>query len=208
MKWQSPRWLTRLKALNSGAEDFTVPGVSHVQLVSDRQFDGSREAAPFARHSAFLAAAGAGVHNFVEVVGTGQESLRFLLHQARLETQMANLLTGFFSWAVVNGAGLTTATRVATTPTFRDVDPQITPQLFVGTITTANLPASRTILPRANAIGQTNASPSFPTCVTDVKPLRGLPFAAEWNGPLSLIFYQETANEIVAYDVAWQAIRA
>lgn len=206
--YQNAGWLSRLMSLarpgNPEAEF-----VANVNVVNDARWRSSRERAPYAAMSNFALAAGAGVHNFVEIGGLDPLGYVGLLHYARFEAQQSNQITGLISWVLADGAALTTATRVATTPLILDSEPADGPsiQLFEGTIATANIPATAENLPKSNAIGQTLATPAFPTAITEIPPLQGLPFAMSWLGPRRLIFFGGN-NETLQYYLAWQAMRA
>jgi len=205
--FQDARWLRRLWSLAKPGDPI-AEYISNVQLVQDRSWASSRERAPHAQHALGVAAAGAGVHNFFEIGGTdGLGPTLNLLHFARLIGAPTNMLTGTFSWALADGAALTTATRAAVTPTFVDPDPDVTPVLFVGTIATANIPAAAATLPLSDHLGETGATPVYDLAVTNVEPLVGLPFAASWDGPRNLIFFG-AANELSVVRLAWQAIRS
>lgn len=205
--FQDAGWLRRLWSLAKPG-DPVVDYVTNVQVVNDRAYGSSRERAPYAQHGGLITAGGPGVHNFVEIRGADALGpTTNLLHACRWEEAMANQLTGIFTWALADGAALTTATRVATTPMIVDSDPDVACQLFVGTIATANIPAAAIAMPHTNGIGQTAATPSFPTGVSEWLPLGGLPFCASWLGPRSLILFGG-ANQLSLYSIAWQAMRS
>lgn len=204
--FQDAGWIRRLWSLAKPGDPL-AQYVSNVNIVNEGSYRGTRERAPFAMHSQLAFPAGAGVHNFMEIGGLDPLGpTQNLLHYARIEEGQAAALTGLIQWVIADGAALTTATRVATTPMFRDSDPDVTPQLFLGTIATANIPATAQIIPRSNSLGRTGATPVFDDSVTEVLPLRGLPFAATWTGPSRLIFFGE-ANTMTTFMMAWQAIR-
>lgn len=204
--FQDAGWLRRLWSLATPG-DPVAEYVSNVNVVNDGAYRGSRERAPFAMHNQLLFAAGAGVHNFVEIGGLDRLApTRNMLHYARFEEGQAGALTGLVQWVIADGAALTTVTRAAATPVFADADPDVTPQIFIGTIATANIPATAQILPRSNALGRTGATPVFDAGITEVLPLKSLPFAATWLGPNRLIFIGG-ANEITTFMLAWQAVR-
>lgn len=204
--FQDAGWIRRLWSLAKPG-DPVAEYVANVNIVNEGAYRGTRERAPFAMHSQLAFGAGAGVHNFMEIRGFDPLGpTQNLLHYARIEEGQVGALTGLVQWVIADGAAITTATRVATTPMFRDSDPDVTPQLFIGTIATANIPATAQILPRSNALGRTGATPVFDQSVTELWPLGALPFAASWTGPNSLIFYGE-ANTATTFLMAWQAIR-
>jgi len=204
--FQDARWLRRLWSL-AAPGDPTAPFIANVQLVNDRSYGSSRERAPYAHHSAVAFGAGAGVHNFVEIGAIdGIGPTRNLLQQAIFEVGQANILTGVVRWVIADGAALTTATRVAVTPVISDNDPDITPVIFTGTIATANIPAAAATIPRTNGIGQTAATPSFPSAMTQLPPCAGLNFCASWLGPSNLLFFSGD-NEFFAFVIAWQGMR-
>jgi hypothetical protein len=206
--FQDARWLRRLWSL-AAPGDPDARYIANVQVINDRAYGSSRERAPHAQHSNTIAAPAAGTHNFVEIGGLdGLGPTVNLLHHGAFEAQMSGVLTGIISWFLGSAGALTTATRVATAPKFIDPDSDVTPTLFQGTILTANLPASRTNLPRANGIGQTAATPTFATSVTTVERLGALPFAASWDGPQNLFFFSETDGVFLLYKLAWQAMRS
>lgn len=206
--YQNADWLSRLRSLATPGEP-TAPFVSNVSIVNDARWRSSRERAPYAAMSNLALAAGPGVHNFVEIGGSDPLGYIGLLHYARFEASQSNQITGLIAWVIADGASLTTASRTAVTPLARDSEPADGPQiqLFEGTIATANIPATAENLPKNNAIGQTAATPSFPTCITEIPPLQGLPFGMAWRGPGRLIFFGG-ANEQLSYYAAWQAMRA
>lgn len=204
--YQDAGWLRRLWSLARPGQPIS-DYVTNTNLVNDGAYRGSREQAPFALHNQLLFAAGAGVHNFIEIGGFDRLApTRNLLHYARFEEGQVGALTGLVQWVIADGAALTTASRAAATPVFLDSDPDVTPQVFVGTIATANIPATAQILPRSNCLGRTGATPVFDAGVTEVVPLKGLPFAASWTGPNRLIFFGGP-NEQTVFMTAWQAIR-
>lgn len=206
--FQDAAWLRRFWSLAKPG-DPVVDYVTSVQIVNDRRYASSRERAPYAGHAGLMVAAGAGVHNFVEIGGLdGLGATRNLLHRARFEVldDMATSLNGLLQAALVDGAALTTATRVATTPIFRDSDPDVTPVLFLGTIATANIPASAVILPRSTTLGLTGATPAFGSAVVDVDPC-ALGFAQTWSGPANVIFFGP-ADVSIIWKATWQAMRA
>lgn len=204
--FQDAGWVRRLWSL-ARPGDPVAEYVANINVVNDGAYRGSRERAPFAMHNQLLFAAGAGVHNFVEIGGFDQLGpTRNMLHYARFEEAQAGALTGLIQWVIADGAALTTASRAAATPVFVDADPDVTPQIFLGTIATANIPATAQILPKSNAIGNTAATPSFPAAITEVLPLKALPFATTWLGPNRLIMIGG-ANEMTTFLLAWQAIR-
>jgi len=205
--FQDSGWLRRLWSLAKPGDPVTE-FVQNVHLVQDRRWSSSRERAPYAAHSGFLLAAGAGVHNFVELRGVDALAATVnLLHACRWEEAMVNTLTGLMSWVIADGSALTTATRVNTTPAVADSDPDVRCELFIGTIATANIPASAVSMPRSNGIGQTAATPSFQSATTEFTPAAGLPFCLSWPGPRSLMLFGG-ANQISAFHVLWQAIRS
>lgn len=203
--FQDAGWLRRLRSL-------ALPGrakadeVQNVNLVNDRSYSSSRERAPYAFHSAIQAAGGAGIHNFFEI--TGIDSLgpapEKLLHRLWIQ---GNVGAGgqSFSIANVNGAALTTASRVATTPMLSDADSELTPQLFIGTIATANLP-TRFQLPQKETLFATAATPTVADQITWLDPLGTLPFALRWREN-SLIFFQDQADLAWIVQLAWQVMR-
>lgn len=200
-------WISRLWALGKPGAP-TTEYVQNVNLVNDRRYASSREHAPHAAHAGFLTAPAAGTHNFVELGGSDAlAAVVNLLHYMRVELSQANQLTGLLRIALADGAALTTATRTAVAPMFLDSDPDVVPALFEGTITTANIPASAEILPKSGSLGQTNATPAYPTAITELKQLGALPFALSWLGPRRLILFGGDA-EIMEYFVAWQAMRS
>lgn len=206
--FQDSAWLRRLWSLAKPGDPLT-DYVTNVQTVNDRGYASSRERAPYASASNSMIAQGAGVHNFVEIGGVDLLGpTTNLLHAMHFEVEQSTVLTGVVSWIVQDGAALTTVARVATTPTTLDPDPDVTPVLFIGSIATAQLPATRTQLPRFNSIGITAATPSFPTVTTEIPPCAGLPFAASWLGPRNLMFFSETPNVVWNWFMSWQAIRS
>lgn len=207
--FQDAGWLRRLRSL-------ALPGrakadeVQNVNIVNDRSYASSRERAPYAFHTVLVAAPGAGVHNFVEI--TGVDSLGVapekLLHRMFVQLPpLAGQDGAALSIANLNGAALTTATRVATTPMLLEADPELTPQLFIGTITTANLPATRANLPLKQVQEGTNATPEIVNCNTWLEPLVGLPFALRWREN-SIIFFWENADTLGVIELHWQIFRA
>lgn len=205
--YQNASWLSRLWNL-AKPEAPAAEYVSNVQVVNDRRWSSSREMAPYAAHGGLIAAPAAGSHNFVEIGGVDALGATLnLLHYGRFELGQANQLTGLVRIALADGSALTTASRTAVTPMFLDSDRDVSIALFEGVITTANLPATVEILPKSNSIGQTAATPAFPTAVTELAPLQALPFSASWNGPRNLMFFGGDA-EILTYWLVWQALRA
>jgi len=203
--FQDAAWLRRLWSL-------AIPGdpvaqyVSNVHLVNDRSYASSRERAPFAMHTALQVAAGAGSQNFVELGSTDPVGVENLLHRAVLEVGMSNVLTGLASWVIAPTASLTTATRVAVTPMARDADPDVTPFLFQGTLTNANVPATANVIPRINGVGQTAATPSFQTGVATIERAGPLPFGLRWPAGSSLFFFSGD-NQLWIYSLQWQGVR-
>lgn len=205
--YQDASWIRRLWSLAKPGDPI-AEYVSNVSVVNDRRFSSSRERAPYAWHSVLMGAAGAGIHNFLELQGLDALGPTVnLLHRFRGETAMANTLTGLITVAIADGAALTTATRVLTTPLVSDADPDVTPRLFLGTIASANIPAVSAVLPRSNAIGQTGATPTFSQAVSELEPTEALPFAVSWEGPASLMFFSG-ADELCIFEAVWQAMRA
>lgn len=204
--FQNAAWIRRLWALAQPG-DPVAQYVGNVQVVNDRAYASSRERAPYAAHEALLTAPAAGTHNFLEIGGLDQLGATLnLLHRLQVEHTSSGLAL-FCMLALADGAALTTATRVATTPRFLDADPDVVPQLFLGTITTANIPASATSIPRSTTLGSTAATPTFDQAVTEILPLPGVHVARSWLGPRNLMLFAPDAAYL-AFRVAWQAVRA
>jgi len=205
--FQNAGWLSRLWSLAKPGSPIAEL-ITNVQLVQDRSWSSSREHAPYAMHAGILSPAGAGVHNFVEIGGTDSLAPTLnLLHYGRLELTQSNTLTGLVSVVLQDGAGITTATRAAVTPIVRDADPDVAVTIFEGTIATANIPAAVEALPKSGVVGLTAATPSFPNAITEIPPLKGLPFAISWLGPRNLMLFSG-ADELMIYVLSWQAQRA
>lgn len=206
--FQDASWLRRLWALARPGDPAT-DYVTNVQLVNDRRYASSREAAPYASHGALAVAGGAGIHNFVEIGGFDRlAATQNFLHRARFEilVNMATSLDGLLQVSLTDGSTITTATRVATTPLLGDSDPDVTCRLFIGTIATANIPASAIALPRSATLGLTGATPAFGSSITDLDPTE-LGFAQTWIGPRNLMFFAP-ANTSILWKATWQAMRA
>lgn len=204
--FQDASWVRRLWSLGFPGQPI-AKAVANVNVVSDMAYRSSRERAPYASHSGVQTAPGAGIHNFIEITGTDAlgVSPEKLLHFVRIQ-QNVGASGNSVSIALADGAALTTATRVATTPMFIDNDQELTPQLFLGTIATANIPAGAVALPFATNL--TNpATPAVTDVITDIESLRALPFAARWREN-SLIFFAGQAALAQVFRVAWQIYRA
>lgn len=203
-------WWRRLVQLSSGQDDPRVPGVTHVNIVQDSSWRGSRERGPLAQHAVQLAAGGAGIHGFFEIRGSdtmGTIPIK-LLHRLRTEVQMSSIADGLISVALADS--LTTASRIATTPAMLEVDGEgVVPQFFIGSIATANLPATRIVLPRTRSVGQTGATPLFPTSVVELETNRGMPvFVWGPSQPPSFFLFHETPNQAFHAHLAWQTVRS
>lgn len=193
--WDEAGWLRRAVALAEPGNVVSSPAVMSVQVLNNRNYGGSRERAPWGRSSNLVPAPGAGLHAFVEILGTGDPKGTPIKIVHRLRASAAS---GDIRFGLAEPSSITFNGRLVAEPPMRDDDREITVQSGVGSIATLNLPGTTGTLIRS-------ATTNY---VAELPPNEGLGWAITWSDTRSLYMWTSSANLNLYADLSWQLVRA